>query len=610
MHLKPEEKAVGTKNFVNVVSNPETKKAVGDRGINRRDFLAGAGAAGAVAAAGLGASYFGYSKIERPLRVGILGTGDEGGVLIGAINPEYIQVVAIADIRPYNVHRAFHGDNSSPNAAKYRKGLMNIYGWKTEEEARKNVKVFDGQYTELLKESDVEAVIIALPLHLHAKAAIQAMRAGKHVLTEKLMGHSIAECKEMGRVSYETGKILATGHQRHYSVLYENAVDLIRLGLLGDLHHIRAQWHREKDTWSPELPHELFTEKGDEDGFKKLKELSQLEADMKAFEGDFGADIKKKMVRAAKLMEAEMKERMTTLRRAIELKKLRQLDLNVKAEDFGYQAKKIHGRDRSALEELIRWRLWERTGGGLMAELGSHQLDASSIFISAMREDGHKVLPLSVNATGGVHLYDPKMRECEDHVYCFFEFPGKGYYEDYEKQIVKDPNRKIVVTYSSINGNGFGGYGEVVMGTKGTLVLEQERDVMLFKGSDTSTEVTVKKDAKSGVLDTTASGPPQLAQAATVVGEPSKGYKEEMEHFAWCVRNLDEAALKAKKWDYEKNPRCHPKVAMADAVIALTSNISIRENRRIDFKKEWFDIDSDDTPEGNKPRSMSELAKL
>ena len=35
---------------------------------------------------------------------------------------------------------------------------------------------------------------------------------------------------------------------------------------------------------------------------------------------------------------------------------------------------------RSPLEELIRWRLWNRTGGGLMAELGSHQLDASGIF--------------------------------------------------------------------------------------------------------------------------------------------------------------------------------------------------------------------------------------
>jgi predicted dehydrogenase len=309
-------------------------------------------------------------------------------------------------------------------------------------------------------------------------------------------------------------------------------------------------------------------------------------------------------------MAKSMKERIAALRKNVELAELRKLDAKVNALKYGCQEKEIHGRKRSAMEELIRWRLWERTGGGLMAELGSHQLDASSIFISAMNEDGHKVLPLSVNATGGVHLLEANKRECEDHVYCFFEFPGKGYYEDYEKQIVKDPNRKIVVTYSSINGNGFGGYGEVVMGDKGTLVLAQEQEVMVFKGSDTATEVTVKKDAKSGVLDTTASGPPQLAQQATTIGEVSKGYQEEMEHFAWCVRNFDEAALKAKKWDYEKNPRCHPKVAMADAVIALTSNISIRENRRIDFKKEWFDIESDETPEGDKPRSMSELAKI
>ncbi len=39
----------------------------------------------------------------------IIGTGDEGGILIGALNPNYVDVVAIADIRPYNIHlRANH----------------------------------------------------------------------------------------------------------------------------------------------------------------------------------------------------------------------------------------------------------------------------------------------------------------------------------------------------------------------------------------------------------------------------------------------------------------------------------------------------------------------
>ena len=124
--------------------------------------------------------------------------------MIGAINPEFIQVVAIADIRPYNQYRAFHGDCYSDEANKARCGLMAKYGWKTEDEARKHVKVY-GDYHDLLKEEkDIEAVIIALPLHLHAPAAIAAMKAGKHVLTEKLMGHSVHECKEMARVAAET----------------------------------------------------------------------------------------------------------------------------------------------------------------------------------------------------------------------------------------------------------------------------------------------------------------------------------------------------------------------------------------------------------------------
>ena len=77
-------------------------------------------------------------------------------------------------------------------------------------------------------------MIIALPLHLHAPAAIAAMKAGLHVLTEKLMAHSVHECKDMARVAEQTGLLLATGHQRHYNILYANAVDTIQRGVLGE----------------------------------------------------------------------------------------------------------------------------------------------------------------------------------------------------------------------------------------------------------------------------------------------------------------------------------------------------------------------------------------
>ncbi len=555
MNLTEEQKWIGRQNFADAV------------GVTRRDFLAGTVAAGVASGVGLGSLYFGYGRsVGDPLRVGVLGTGDEGSVLIGAHTPGYLEVVAIADIRPYNIFRGFHGDVSTPSANTARPGLMKKYGWKTEDEARKKVKVY-GAYEELLADKNVEAVIIALPLHLHAEASIKAMRAGKHVLTEKLMGHSVHECKEMSRVSRETGKLLATGHQRHYSILYDDAVHTIGSArLLGELHSIRAQWHRGnlpgKDSWKPPMP-------ADE---KLAKQLAGWKKDLAT----------------AKPSEAE------SLAKRIAQLEMQIADAAVDAAKHGYAPMTLpDGTARTPLEELIRWRLWNRTGGGLMAELGSHQLDAAGIFVSAMHGEGKKVKPLTVTAVGNRSIF-PADREIDDHVYCMYEYPAPGYFD--EKGQVADSNKKIVVTYSSINGNGFGEYGEVVMGTKGTLVLEKEQDVMLYKDSAKDTRVTVTK-GKDGApaLDTTDSGGGgYAAKGGGAAAPPSRGYTEEMEHWAWCIRNPAP----------ENQPRCKPEVAIADAVIALVSNIALANpttRARIEFDPEWFDIASDETPEGVKP---------
>ncbi len=86
--------------------------------VKRRDFIHGTVAAGRGGRRRAGAFYFGYDRaVGSPVRVGVIGTGDEGSVLLGAINPEFIEVKAIADIRPYNVWRAFHGDYSTEAAA-------------------------------------------------------------------------------------------------------------------------------------------------------------------------------------------------------------------------------------------------------------------------------------------------------------------------------------------------------------------------------------------------------------------------------------------------------------------------------------------------------------
>jgi predicted dehydrogenase len=603
MNPTPEQREIGKQNFYEAV------------GTTRRDFLAGTVAAVAAGSASLGAMYFGYgATVEKPLRVGIIGTGDEGSVLIGSLNPDYIDVVAIADIRPYNRHRAFHGDTG--NAAA-RPGLMSVYKWKTEDEARKNVKVYEESYEDLINDPNVEAVIIALPLWLHDVAAFKAMRAGKHVLCEKLMAQTIGRCKEMGRLAAESKAksgdaiVVAVGHQRHYSILYANAVDQIKRGLLGELHHIRAQWHRANlpgnDSWTPPLPVAMISKDeytalerkardaggevavlGLRDEYKMLRELFAAQADL------------------AKVADSKDPKVVEMAQRKVNEKKKQLEDIVVNATKYGYVAKTLpNGNERSALEELIRWRLWDRTAAGLMAELGSHQLDASSIFISSQRDDGGKVYPLTVQGIGFRSLF-PEDRDVDDHVHCNFEFPGAGYYEDITTQDkVADPHKKIVVTYSSINGNGFGAYGECVMGTKGTLLLEREQEVMLYGGgADTKIEVRDDKSGKPAMSTYETGGGAALAQAAAPKNV-SRGYKEEIEHWAWCIRNPDP----------KNQPHCVPKVAMADAIIALTSNIAMKQNKRVEFDHKWFDMKEDATPEVDLgvegaagPRKTSSLA--
>ena len=194
-----------------------------------------------------------------------------------------------------------------------------------------------------------------------------------------------------------------------------------------------------------------------------------------------------------------------------------------------------------------------------------------------------------------------------------FEFPGPAYdpgfpvgYQDKINDLPdpetgipgynEDPNKKIVVTYSSINGNGFGGYGEVVMGTKGTLVLEREQEVMLYAGSSTSASV-VREGRQRWPHDGHAGqrrAPAAAAKSQAAGGPVSRGYTEEIEHWAWCIRNPDP----------ENTPRCSPKIALGDAVIALTTNQAINNANSgkggyIDFKDSWYEIDSDETPDGS-----------
>ncbi|MDR1491557.1 MAG: Gfo/Idh/MocA family oxidoreductase [Planctomycetaceae bacterium] len=543
--------------------------------------------AAAVPAVGLGAFYFGYEKtLGDPVRVGVLGVGDEGNVLLGAINPDYVDVKAIADVRPFNQHRAFHGDVSSPAALKARAGLMAKYGWKTEQEAKKHVKVYT-DYRDLIKNAKalgIEAVIIGLPLHLHAPAAIAAMNAGLHVLTEKLMAHSVMQCKLMSWVAEDTHKHLATGHQRHYNILYQEAVESIKRGVLGDIHYIRAQWHRGNkpggDSWQMPMPKDV---KPDDPQSSRLeKELANLKKELDSATGREIENVYKQWAQKKAQLEDTLLARGGVTSTGVEVKP---------ASTYGYLDETLFNvYNRPAAEELLRWRLFERTGGGLMVELGSHQLDAASIFLTAQQQQKvpdftGKVHPLSVLVSANRNVFGAD-REVADHVTAVIEFPSW----DYDKNSVVGRKRKICVQYSTINGNGFGGYGEIVCGTEGTLVLATESESQILKSGGAT---SIKADAGTAALDTQASGPAQTAVASNAKADVSRGYQEEIEHWAWCIR------VNPKNKDHKLQPRCYPKVAMTDAIIALVTNKAAKKGGKMNFEENWFDLAKPDLPPGD-----------
>ncbi|MYH60755.1 MAG: Gfo/Idh/MocA family oxidoreductase [Caldilineaceae bacterium SB0675_bin_29] len=72
------------------------------------------------------------------------------------------------------------------------------------------------RYADLLSDSQVEAVIVAVADQYHVELALQALQAGKHVLVEKPMGVTVEECEALRDVVVASGLTLQVGHNRRF----------------------------------------------------------------------------------------------------------------------------------------------------------------------------------------------------------------------------------------------------------------------------------------------------------------------------------------------------------------------------------------------------------
>lgn len=91
------------------------------------------------------------------------------------------------------------------------------------------------QYEDCLNSGEIDAVYIALPNHLHCEYTVKAAKAGIHVLCEKPMAVTEAECEEMIRAASENNIKLMIAYRLHFDKANMEAVKIVQSGQLGDV---------------------------------------------------------------------------------------------------------------------------------------------------------------------------------------------------------------------------------------------------------------------------------------------------------------------------------------------------------------------------------------
>lgn len=88
---------------------------------------------------------------------------------------------------------------------------------------------------DLLSDPAVDVVVIATPHHLHTQIAIAAAGAGKHILLEKPMAPTLAECEQIASAAREAGVSLMLGHVNHFVPAYRVAKAILESGEMGEV---------------------------------------------------------------------------------------------------------------------------------------------------------------------------------------------------------------------------------------------------------------------------------------------------------------------------------------------------------------------------------------
>lgn len=121
-------------------------------------------------------------------------------------------------------------------------GIYDIKEERQEYAKEKNIRVY-ASFEELLADEEVELCLIATPNDLHKPLAIAAMKAGKHVVSEKPVTLSSEDLKEMIAASEETGKLFTVHQNRRWDEDFLTMKKIYNDNLLGEVFRIESRVH-------------------------------------------------------------------------------------------------------------------------------------------------------------------------------------------------------------------------------------------------------------------------------------------------------------------------------------------------------------------------------
>lgn len=147
------------------------------------------------------------------VKVGVIGAGYWGRKHV----EEFVAIgtdVVVADISKENLEQC-----------------KSRYGIKTTE-----------NYREILADKGVAGVTIVTPNRLHYSMCKEALLSNKHVLVEKPLAMSVAECDELITIATETNKILAVGHVFRFNNAVRKIKELVEMNELGKIRICKLRW--------------------------------------------------------------------------------------------------------------------------------------------------------------------------------------------------------------------------------------------------------------------------------------------------------------------------------------------------------------------------------